>query len=415
MLFSRTISSTGSKNSTNYAINNSATKSSLTINNTNANIKSDYSGSVCNYGAITMSNGKILSTYDTAISQYSGNTTITGGEVTGNFGITPKNQTSVGSGEITIGTNDSGTPSTTSPIITGGEFSITPANYFSQIYFYDGKITISYKDHVIYGATPINPKPGDSSYKNQIKTPTGYSILLSSDGATATLGKVTSITDTSKIKSGIVINYPTLSNSVSISSTTYSGCLKTSQTFSTSSGKVKCVVIRNSNGNIDIVPLTASNLVTNGRMFYVEKLEEILDKIASIYNNSSYSVSSYNVGSSKRTNYTTEEDTKAIYDAYKTNTTNFSSLYYDDFYGYWTSMVKDMGNAYYNDVYVYFGTKTNYQNKDDYITNVTVDSEETQYYPESITSRIMPVISLKNTVTITGGSGTYANPYELGT
>ena len=362
-----------------------------------------------------MSNGKILSTYDTAISQYSGNTTITGGEVTGNFGITPKNQTSVGSGEITIGTNDSGTPSTTSPIITGGEFSITPANYFSQIYFYDGKITISYKDHVIYGATPINPKPGDSSYKNQIKTPTGYSILLSSDGATATLGKVTSITDTSKIKSGIVINYPTLSNSVSISSTTYSGCLKTSQTFSTSSGKVKCVVIRNSNGNIDIVPLTASNLVTNGRMFYVEKLEEILDKIASIYNNSSYSVSSYNVGSSKRTNYTTEEDTKAIYDAYKTNTTNFSSLYYDDFYGYWTSMVKDMGNAYYNDVYVYFGTKTNYQNKDDYITNVTVDSEETQYYPESITSRIMPVISLKNTVTITGGSGTYANPYELGT
>ena len=134
-----------------------------------------------------MNNGKISSTNNDGIAQYSGDITITGGEVSGNYGISPYGSTN-NCGTVTLGINDGGVPSTTSPRIYGKNLAMTPADRFTQIYFYDGKVEFS-KETAEYDITPINPKPGDSSYTNPIKTPVGYDILLSDDGTTYTLGK----------------------------------------------------------------------------------------------------------------------------------------------------------------------------------------------------------------------------------
>ena len=129
-----------------------------------------------------MSSGKISSTSDRGISQYSGNITITGGEVSGAWGIGAGNQTSTGSsGSVTIGINDGGTPSTTSPRIYGKNIGISNANYYSELNFYDGKVELNQNSVSLF--TPIHPK------MSTIKTPVGYDILLSDDGTTYTLVK----------------------------------------------------------------------------------------------------------------------------------------------------------------------------------------------------------------------------------
>ena len=206
MLFSRTISSTGSSGTVNYSINNSATNSSLTINNTNAkitytNTKSSSSAAVCNYGNITLSAGNILGNGGRGISQHSGDIKITGGEVSGNYGISPYSSTS-NCGTITLGINDGSVPSTTSPKIYGSNIGISNANYFSQIYFYDGQV-VNDQGNADYGLYAINPHPGDSSYTNPIKTPVGYDILLSSDKTTYTLGKPEGVPNAPNVLTGM--------------------------------------------------------------------------------------------------------------------------------------------------------------------------------------------------------------------
>ena len=375
-----------------------------------------------------MNNGKISSTNNDGIAQYSGDITITGGEVSGNYGISPYGSTN-NCGTVTLGINDGGVPSTTSPRIYGESYAMTPANKFTQLNFYDGKVEFS-KEMAEYG-TPINPKPGDSSYTNPIKTPSGYSILLSSDKTTYTLGKLTPITDTTKIKPGIVINYPTLSNSVSITNSEYKTGIIEAQTFSTNGSKIKCVVIRNTNNVVEIVPLEGQYLALYSYVA-ASNDDKKFDTIANIYHNPTYSENSYHIGSPKRTTYTTEQDANAIYNVYKDNKTDFSSIYPKSYrYNYYSSRYAEEVNLNSSDwaleSYQYFWTREYYEypawgvyayyvgNSDGkYESYWLSDDEGSGAYDNGLKARIMPIISLKTTIGITGGNGTINSPYELG-
>ena len=376
-----------------------------------------------------MNSGKISSTNNDGIAQYSGDITITGGEVSGNYGISPYGSTN-NCGTVTLGINDGGVPSTTSPRIYGKNLAMTPAYRFTQLNFYDGKVEFS-KESAEYDLTPINPPPGDSSYTNSIKTPSGYSILLSSDKTTYTLGKLTPITDTTKIKPGIVINYPTLSNSVSITNSEYKTGIIEAQTFSTNGSKIKCVVIRNTNNVVEIVPLEGQYLALYS-YDAASNDDKKFDTIADIYHNSTYSQNSYHIGSPNRNTYTTKEDVDAIYNVYKSNQTTFSSIYPTSYrYNYYSNRYAETVNLNSSDWETYsykcfwtreyyeypsWGVRAYYVGQSDgqYEEYWLSDDEDAGAYDYGLKARIMPIIRLKTTIGITGGNGTINSPYELG-
>ena len=359
-----------------------------------------------------MTSGTINSNNNYAIEFYSGKTNMTGGSITGVYGIYNSNTST--SKTLTLGTNDNSTPNTTSPLINVKNTAVSNGTNFT-VYFYDGK--------VISSSTKV-----PFSNKASVNVPSGYGIVISSDGTTATLGKLDPIT--SKVKAGDIINYPTVSNSVSITNSTYYTGITDTQTFSTNGSKIKCVVIRNEKNIVDIVPLTGNYLA----LFYCSEIKDTkkFDAIANIYNNSTYSQNSYYIGSKSRTDYTTEEDIEAIYNVYSKNTSTYSSLYPDATVNYFINggdnpspiSISKIGSANYKgfltcEVYEYpswgeIGFKVAVS--DGTTNNGVLGSDDNGYGQNYATkARIMPIIRLKPTINITGGSGTTSSPYDLGT
>ncbi len=152
-----TIKSTGNTKSC-HGIYNSATGASLKI--TNGKVEG-YDG-VRAYGTVSMTEGEIHSNNEDAIDFANGTINITGGKVTGKNGIYSSNGGTSSSKVLTIGKNDDGAPSTTSPKINVENIGVYNGSSIFTANFYDGAVT---------GNTQFNDE-------NEVNIPKGYGIVL---------------------------------------------------------------------------------------------------------------------------------------------------------------------------------------------------------------------------------------------
>ncbi len=163
-----TIKSTGSDSNSCNGINNSSTGANLNIS---GGTVEGYNG-VRVYGILNMTGGVINSTIDDAIEFASGTVNITGGSVTGEYGIWPSSDGTASSKILTIG-NDDNNVSTSIPEIKVSNTAVNNGSSNFIANFYDGSVT-------------GNPQFYDESEAN---IPFRYIITKSSNTETLTAGE----------------------------------------------------------------------------------------------------------------------------------------------------------------------------------------------------------------------------------